>query len=218
MKHCRVIVIKLFDNTTKFRYDFQEPDKADLARKSIDLMRSRTKEAMEMLEVGDEPSDSTAAIYVEEYAIDAIEKQPWGPSDLSKLMVSKSHEKKAIGRHGQFASYRVVPNTDHRICFVIINSLCPILGQSSEANENGRHYSTKGRIRGILDYQSLVGINMRAGIIAPKYAETLQRRCRSLLITWEGMTGDFRSNVAVETSNLNAGIHLYPSYPSYWIQ
>ncbi len=171
-------------------------------------MRSHIKDAKKILEAEDEPSDSTVAIYIEECAIDAIKKQPSGPSDLSKLMAPKSREWKAIGHHGQFASYRIVPDTDDRICFVINKSYCPILGQSSEANENGRQYSTRGRIQGILNYQSLVGIHKMAEIISSDYADTLQHICRSVLIMWEGMKGDFRSSVAIERSNLNAGINL----------
>ena len=95
-----------------------------------------------------------------------------GPNALRGLISSKSNEKKAIGYHGQVASYRIVPNTDDRICFAVNQSFCPILGQSSEANENGRHYgaTATGRIRDVLDYVTLVGLNAMAGVISPDHA------------------------------------------------
>jgi len=197
-------IIKKFDNSTHFKYDFQEPDEIVLARKTANLMRKSIEEEKEKLR--DKPSNATAVIYIEQCAIHAIEKQSWGPNALRGLISSKSNEKKAIGYHGQVASYRIVPNTDGRICFAVIQSFCPILGQSSEVNENGRHHGATERIRGVLDYVTLVGINAMAGVISPDHAEKVRRKCMSLLITWEGMAGDFGKKQEIEMSKLNMGI------------
>eukprot|EP00985_Skeletonema_marinoi_P022231 scaffold14098_cov157-Skeletonema_marinoi.AAC.7 len=197
-------IIKKFDNSTHFKYDFQEPDEIVLARKTANLMRKSIEEEKEKLR--DKPSNATAVIYIEQCAINAIEKQSWGPNALRRLISSKSNEKKAMGLHGQVASYRIVPNTDGRICFAVIQSFCPILGQSSEVNENGRHHGATARIRGVLDYVTLVGINAIAGVISPEHAENVRRKCMSLLIMWEGTAGDFGKKQEIEMSKLNMGI------------
>ena len=65
--------------------------------------------------------------------------------------------------------------------------LLPHSGQSSEVNENGRHYGATARIRGVLDYVTLVGPNAVAGVISPEHAENVRRKCMSLLTTSEDM-------------------------------
>ncbi len=120
----------------------------------------------------------------------------------------------AIGHRNQVASYRVVPRTIgfDALSSLIINSFCPVPGQSSEKNENGRHYSAKEYSEAFLTtyplWVSMQG-NARAGIITPEYAERLLGRCKSLLITWKGMAGEFQSNLAIETSNLHMGINQF---------
>eukprot|EP00984_Skeletonema_dohrnii_P013644 scaffold5663_cov96-Skeletonema_dohrnii-CCMP3373.AAC.5 len=73
-------------------------------------------------------------------------------------------------------------------------------------DENGRQYGATARIRGVLDYVALVGINAMAGVISPDHAENVRRKCMSLLITWEGTAGDFGKKQEIEASNLNIGI------------
>eukprot|EP00984_Skeletonema_dohrnii_P027250 scaffold16738_cov217-Skeletonema_dohrnii-CCMP3373.AAC.1 len=87
-------IIKKFDNSTRFKYDFQEPDEKELARKSANLTRKRIEEEKKKLE--GKPSNATAVIYIEQCAINAIEKQSWGPNALRGLISSKSNEKKAM--------------------------------------------------------------------------------------------------------------------------
>ncbi len=190
-----------FDNKTKFKNDYHAPPEYELARSSVDMMKKRIKE--EKAKLAEEPSnsDATAAICIDRCALDAIEKQTWGSEVLRELISPKEEEKRVLGRHGMASRFRMVPNTGGRICFIISRSLCPILGQS-----NVRHYSDKTRINGVFDYVSLLGIHESAGLISSEHAKKCHRICLSLLITWEGVRGNFEHKQVIETSMLNRGI------------
>ena len=169
-------------------------------------MKDCINDAREMLENESSASDATATIYIEQCAIDAISKQPWGPNALRDLMASEEKAKRWIGRDGNVAaSFRLALGTNGQVCFVVIqSSFCPILGQS-----NVRHYLDETRIQGVLNYVALVGLHVSAGIISPEHAEKLRRRCVCLLITWEGMKGDFGDEKVIDPSNLNKGINQF---------
>ena len=62
-------------------------------------------------------------------------------------------------------------------------------------NENGRHYGATARIRGVLDYVTLVGPNAVAGVISPEHAENVRRKCMSLLTTSEDMQDTLKFSV-----------------------
>ena len=201
-KLCRYY-IRQFDNKTKFKNDFHPPNDDVLARETVREMKDCINDAMEML--GSE-SDATATIYIEQCAIDAISRQSWGPNALRDLMASEEKAKRWIGRDGNVAAkFRLALGTNGQVCFVVIkSSFCPILGQG-----NVRQYSAKTRIQGVLNYVALVGLHKSAGIISPEHAEKLRRRCICLLITWEGMKGDFGDEQVIEPSKLDKGINQF---------